>query len=212
MGKRFVFPSLLIVSVSAWGQWYAGAGLVATYKPPVQLVGAAHVGHPLSLRTSITAEVNSNIPHWARSSGFHAGSPRQLAAGDTGSYNFEAAQRTTRASALLGLRGIFGPTRRTRHWYWAISTGYGVAHTRYKGTHTFSYTDNQFKYDEQVSKQFILGSVAIGSIWRLKLVDLLAGVGCSRWFPFPDKRNKLYGTHGHYLPAAQVAVLWRWGH
>lgn len=202
---------LLIIAISRCSaQWSAGLGLGAPYLPPVQPRSSIHGARELDHRSTITAVIASNLPHWAQRSGFHPAEPRQLATGDTGAYSFEVATRQTTASALVGVRGIVGPLRHARHWYWAISVGYGLEHKRYKGTHSYSYPDRQLIYDDKINQHYMVGALGLGSQWRLKQIDLLAGVAYSRWFPLLTGANEIRGVRGRFEPAVQVAALWRW--
>lgn len=203
--------SIFAACTACSGQWSAGAGLDATNWPPLRLIVAAHGSYELGTRVAITAEFGSNIPHWVHGSGIHAGDPGRLSTGDTATYSWESATRSTSAMALLGLRCVLGQSRKVRHWYWACAMGYGMEHERYKGQSTYTFVHREFQSDERGTARFLLGSLGGGSIWRLKQLDLLTGISVTGWFPPGSERIVTKPKRTQFRPAMQAVAQWHLG-
>lgn len=213
MGK---IPALLLLlslfTAHAEAQWSIGAGAGVAYWPPARPFGAAQGAYRLNSRISATLHLSALVPNPAHNSGFHPSAPRLLATGDTASYTYDYDTHATSATALLGLRGLLRPPGKGRNWYWACAAGYGLEHQRMNGTTTYTYGGATLQFDDHEVRHFMLASISAGAIWRLKKIDLLAGITGTGWFRPFGRNFHTTPLLAHFRPALELMALWHWGH
>lgn len=182
------------------------------YWPPARPLGTAAGAYRLNKRISATLHLSALVPNRVHSSGFHPSAPRQLATGDTASYNYDYETHATSAAALLGLRGLLRPLRKGRNWYWACAVGYGLEHQRMNGAFTYTYGGNPLQFNEHHVRHFMLVSIGAGAIWQLRKIDLIAGIAGTGWFRPFGKDFYTTPTLAHFRPALELMVQWHLGH